>query len=105
MALPLSDLDALLAPGGFELLPRVVTNTATGRSRARQIYLQVRVLSQDATKELIPWGEVRGNAYDNIRRRILRAPLEKECFVANQPFRKRLYITHTKAQLCRIPKT
>lgn len=58
MAIPTSDLHALLAPGNFTFVTRYGTCTATGRSKPSQIYLQVRVVSQDKTKELIPWREV-----------------------------------------------
>ena len=105
MAIPLSDLNPIMAQDSIDELPEIRTNTAGGRAFARCSTLEVRVLTRDTTKEIIPWHTVKCNFYDNISRRIFRGALETNWFVCNHPHRQRLYVARTKDQLLRrMPK-
>lgn len=105
MALPLDDLAPMIASTPASMLGSRNTNTANGRGQAKIASLQVRILTRDKTKVLLPWAPVKCHGYINIRRRIFRGALEDSCFVCSHPRRQRLYVAHTKGQLMsRMPK-
>lgn len=103
MATPLSELTSIIPDP--EDLHRVTTTTATGRMNTLFAYVQVRLLSRDKQKEVIPWHTVPCRGYQNIHRRIYRGNLENNCFVCNHPVKQRLYIIRSKGLLMhRMPQ-
>lgn len=99
MAIPLADIVPMMAPASVDLLPTVFSMTPSGSSSSRRTSLEVRVLSRDATKVLIPWHLVTCKGYPNIGARILRQSLEDSCFVCSHPHLQRLYVAYSKGQL------
>lgn len=104
MAIPLSELHSILGPIGISSLRSSTTNTASGKAQVHYAVVEVRLLSRNEEKEVMPWRTVRCRGYPRIARRIFRGTLENECFVCSHP-EQCLYIAYSKRLLFhRMPR-
>ena len=87
MALSLDDLAPLIAPTPVSGLGSRNKNMASGTGQAKIANLQVRVLTRDKTRVLLPGAPVKCRGFVNIRRRIFRGALEDSFFVCSHPRR------------------
>ena len=105
MAIPFSDITVMMTTYGLNNLSKVRTRTASGQGMAQIVSLLTRVLDRHAEKELLAWHETCCHIYHNIGTRIFRSNLESSCFTCTHPSLQRLYVAHSKRQLClRMPK-
>lgn len=86
LAIPSSDLRSLLTPEGLGFLQYGEANTAGGHVQTIDIELELRVLTRDASFEILPWHAVECCAIASLDKCLFSASLETMCFVGHQPY-------------------
>ena len=100
MALSLPNARPFLQPAAPQNLEIRTSRTASGLAQVYRLEFEVRHLSRDGRKELVPWYSISCNCYPGSSDlRIFRGILESDLFIANHPHLQRLYVARTRAQL------